>query len=596
MNKKNKLSPKLVLFSYLNSNQPENIYIEQYNPISKLLQDYEEFETILNLFKRKNLTKILYINSKTIEKILYDAGEIVEINSKEIENDLNYFFYLSLLIKNSDIVNYSYKIDLINKINEQYEKNEQNKHKKIMISKIILDLIIYYEDIKNESESNESPQIPTETEKNLSIFQDFKLNWNLEDFKSKKIDEIYTDLIISIIKRNDSYEDTVNILKELDLENINITKTMKEGIFKLLEEDNFISKYKIEKIEDIFDEKKLQFFSILFKYILKSHLYIYQNKFLFRTRNIIIKLFKSDINQILKYYNNSEENKKEQVKFVLQGLLEFDYYLNDLNLNNKQEEETQKNNIEENNNLSNGINNENNSVNESSQNFSSYFNGPSVQEGYLNKGLPNNEGNSSKVSSFFNRSSVRNKKAQDNKGLNSMGVDELSPNEKSEMKTLEQILTKSSFKFHTNKKDETPFIIYDEIKYEGKSIADIKEIKEKGFSNAMDQKLVNSYKKFIAFLKRLEKNIQEQFENKFKLEVILEFKRNEKEEKKNDNSSFYNIICIYNFISPNDEHSNSSFKDVNILNAESLESQEGGYGYFIKEINSEDFKDIEYKE
>ena len=117
MNKKNKLSPKLVLFSYLNSNQPENIYIEQYNPISKLLQDYEEFETILNLFKRKNLTKILYINSKTIEKILYDAGEIVEINSKEIENDLNYFFYLSLLIKNSDIVNYSYKIDLINKIN-----------------------------------------------------------------------------------------------------------------------------------------------------------------------------------------------------------------------------------------------------------------------------------------------------------------------------------------------------------------------------------------------------------------------------------------------------------------------------------------------
>lgn len=398
MNKKNKLSPKLVLFSYLNSNQPENIYIEQYNPISKLLQDYEEFETILNLFKRKNLTKILYINSKTIEKILYDAGEIVEINSKEIENDLNYFFYLSLLIKNSDIVNYSYKIDLINKINEQYEKNEQNIYKKIMISKIILDLIIYYEDIKNESESNESPQIPTETEKNLSIFQDFKLNWNLEDFKSKKIDEIYTDLIISIIKRNDSYEDTVNILKELDLENINITKTMKEGIFKLLEEDNFISKYKIEKIEDIFDEKKLQFFSILFKYILKSHLYIYQNKFLFRTRNIIIKLFKSDINQIIKYYNNSEENKKEQVKFVLQGLLEFDYYLNNLNLNNKQEEETQKNNIEENNNLSNGINNENNSVNESSQNFSSYFNGPSVQEGYLNKGLPNNEGNSSKVS------------------------------------------------------------------------------------------------------------------------------------------------------------------------------------------------------
>ena len=264
MNKMNKLSFKLQTFSYLNSNQPENIYIGQYNPIPKLLQDYEEIETILILFKRKNLTKILYINYETIEKFLNESDDnIIEINSKDIGNDLNYLFYLSLLITYSYIINnYSYKFDLIEQINLQYEK-EQNIYKKIIISKIILDLINYYEESADENyESSTIQTIQTKIEEEIKILEKFKLNWNLEIFRKKKIDEIYIDLIISIIKSNDSYEDSVNTLKELDLENINITKIMKEGIFKLLENDNFTNKYKIETIEDIFDEKKLQFFSI----------------------------------------------------------------------------------------------------------------------------------------------------------------------------------------------------------------------------------------------------------------------------------------------------------------------------------------------
>jgi hypothetical protein len=65
----------------------------------------------------------------------------------------------------------------------------------------------------------------------------------------------------------------------------------------LLNSNNkFVNDYILISIDDLFDFKKVNFYYILFKYILKSAIYIYQNDFLNETRKTIIKIihFKSD--------------------------------------------------------------------------------------------------------------------------------------------------------------------------------------------------------------------------------------------------------------------------------------------------------------
>ena len=56
---------------------------------------------------------------------------------------MSYYYYLSLLIRdNRDIINYSYSIEYIKKINDKFIKDDNsNKYSKIIMSKIILELI-----------------------------------------------------------------------------------------------------------------------------------------------------------------------------------------------------------------------------------------------------------------------------------------------------------------------------------------------------------------------------------------------------------------------------------------------------------------------
>ncbi len=62
-------------------------------------------------------------------------------------------FYLNLLINdNKAIVNYSYSIDLINEITNLQKKISDTIYKKIIISKIIIDLIYNYKQSDNYKE------------------------------------------------------------------------------------------------------------------------------------------------------------------------------------------------------------------------------------------------------------------------------------------------------------------------------------------------------------------------------------------------------------------------------------------------------------
>ena len=248
-------------------------------------------EKLENKYKIDNF-KLLYFNRVSINKILYDKDEIIALNSEDIPN-LSYYFYVSLLIRfDENIINYSYSIEFIKKLyNQNININENDIYKKIIVSKIILDLIDNYKDIPDnnyDNDKNELEKIKNGNlnliEKNLYIFKNINLNYNLKDIKKKNIDEIYIDIIEALIINNKikdyeyTYNITYNIIRQLNLESIEITE---ENIFNRIKNildktNNYINQYLISEEEDLFNSIKIDFYYILLKYILKSPIYIYQ--------------------------------------------------------------------------------------------------------------------------------------------------------------------------------------------------------------------------------------------------------------------------------------------------------------------------------
>jgi hypothetical protein len=125
----------------------------------------------------------------------------------------------------------------------------------------------------------------------------------------------------------DNYEYTIGIIEEMNLEKIDITKTMYNKLAEILNENNdYIKKYIIKDKTDLYNDNIINFYYILFKYILKNSFYIYQNNFLFAASKNLRKLYK-------KYYlfgssiNNKNKDKLDYIfKFCMTG---YDYYENE---------------------------------------------------------------------------------------------------------------------------------------------------------------------------------------------------------------------------------------------------------------------------
>ena len=297
---------------------------EEKNKFEEWIIKYNEINQFCET-KKYNPLKLYYFNKSYIHRILYEKEESIILNSNKNGENLSYYFYLSLLIKdNPNIINYSYSFQFIKEINDNIQNNN-NRYKKFIISKIILELIENYKNVDgcSEYQNNKIEKIESENNKiiedNINNFnKEFNLEWKEEQIKSKKIDEIYLKIIKSLIENNkfDKYEYIYNIIKELDLELIDITKTIFDGIHDIIKRKE--NDYLIDNKDDLFNNKKINFYYILLKYILKNSIFIYQINFLMKTRKYIIKLIKSNksnINEIL-FSKDIDKNIKERLKYT----------------------------------------------------------------------------------------------------------------------------------------------------------------------------------------------------------------------------------------------------------------------------------------
>ena len=308
--------PKKIIKEYLvNFKKSNNIEKNKNSKINIIkLSEYMKLDKI-------KIVKLLYFNIESFHHALYEYN--TEIILEEEEKNLSYIFYAALLIKdNPNIINYSFTIKLIqgihNKMNENY-KNKKNIYSNLMLSKALFDLIDaykgldeYYNKVKEiqEIETN-NINIMENLIQNINNNNELKLNFTLSYIKSKTIDQIYIDIIIDFLKnKSEDYSYISNIIKEMELESINITEKMFEEINKFLndEKNGIMDKYLISKHEDLFNENKINFSYILLFFILKNSLFIYQIKFFVEERNNLLKLYKSNSN----FFSNPKSKNTDQ--------------------------------------------------------------------------------------------------------------------------------------------------------------------------------------------------------------------------------------------------------------------------------------------
>ena len=300
---------------------------------------YSQIEALINSNNPKTFA-LMYNFRDSIHQILFDSDKIIKLKPNLIKEGLSDLFYLNLLIRSqSDIMNYAYEFDFIEKVNNM-RKNTNNCLTIFVFSMIIMELIKNYRESDVYDEENEEEIVNKLYEENKKIrdgVKDVLNNLNLklteEYLEDNMISEIYIEIISSLIedKKLNDYDYCSNILNQIDLKNIELPEYIYNKLLNIFNKnEEYINENKLLQMDDLFNEQKLNFYMTIFVYIFKESIYIYNVNFLKIARNEIIKIVKSDKNnklgQFIKNKNNSNDKLKEKLSFIIQKFLDTEYY------------------------------------------------------------------------------------------------------------------------------------------------------------------------------------------------------------------------------------------------------------------------------
>ena len=292
-------------------------------PFCELIGSYQDIENIL-LNKEINIIEYIYLNKDRINQILYDKDTNIKIEQNYLVKFSDYIYLYYILAESRDVVNYIFEIELIDAFNDILLATK-SKIKMIILSKLEIFFIDYYFEQKDDENTKKYEDMKNKCKQiinvNINYLKEDIADLNIDNLLSDDIENIYTEIIKSLIingKLNDS-DKTIKLLDDLEIKHIRLNKKFYDNLSKILIEKN-LNKYKISDIDDISDENKMNFYRILFEYILKSSDYIFYNSFLLETRKKIIEIINDKPNQ---FYSMAKNNKNKE---ALSYLIEFEYY------------------------------------------------------------------------------------------------------------------------------------------------------------------------------------------------------------------------------------------------------------------------------
>ena len=491
------------IFDIVNEDKNEQNIIT--NPFYKLIENYESIKLIIGS-KIENIMEYLYLNRKQIHQILYNEDEIIYINHDIITKFEDYYYLYSLIRCEEDLINYTYDITLINNLDKILKKTGAGI-KKIILAKILLQLINNYTNSHDSEENcneliNQCINLINTEKNNLERYNIYK-DLNQLNFSELKIDEIYCEIIVSLIKNNklDDSNDTIDLLNELNIINLRLNKTIFNGLLKVLNKDNLKS-YLISSYDDLFIKDKLIFYYILFKYILKSSDYVFHIPFLFETREEIIKIINEHFYEFLFYFNEGDNKENKNIlKEVLKYFIELEFYVG--------EGQNKKNSI-----LDDDL---------KSDNARKY----SILE-YIP--IRRNSFGTDEINSSFNNSTL----SDISFNRNSFG--EYEKNKKEDVKDMAyNFMSESTFTININYKkwEKEAFLKYKKI------ICKEKEFKIEDVKNIESEDVIidSNFKQFLQFLDDVEKELKSKYKREKEIDIDLKFIMT--------NEDSYGINCIY---------------------------------------------------
>ena len=338
----NELSTKLNLALY--AQLSNSIEIEEESPLKSLISNFsdEDKERLINLKTPENM-RFFYINYISIHKYLYDQDKTIEINSNNFRNNfINYFYLVLLIASDKDLVNYVYSIKIIQDLNNREIQANLNE---IIIGKIIMELINNYKNSENykEEQNNELDTIEQYNSERIKKVENelkkYDIIYNNEKLKNIDIDLIYIHLVINVLLKSgvmeEKSEEDIKIIEQFveqfELENLELTKSMFEEISKYFNGKDS-EKYEISLPEDLYEEKNINFYYNLCKYILKRNYYIYHINFLFELKKKLIDYIrKKEINYAA--IINNKKIDEEKFKFVIDFYTDSKYYYEKIFIN-----------------------------------------------------------------------------------------------------------------------------------------------------------------------------------------------------------------------------------------------------------------------
>ena len=296
------------------------------DPILKLLEKLEDIKQIIDGNKIAKISKYLYFNKKFIQEILYEDNEVLDIKYNKYNNNLEFFFYLNLLIReNPDIYNYNFDIEYIVEFNNENKTKTEKKLNQVIKAKLIIELSNEYlldNDCYDSDKGKELDEIIKENlniiENNISIFEIINKNLNMSNIIDISIDKLYVQIIIGLIETNkfENFNYAYDIICQLNLDEIDITKSMYDNIKQFLDNEKnqkILNTYIIKEENDLKDENKVNFNFILINYILKNIYNIYDIKFISNLRESLKKILDNNKNAL----KSIENNKYSRIKSIL---------------------------------------------------------------------------------------------------------------------------------------------------------------------------------------------------------------------------------------------------------------------------------------
>ena len=300
------------------------------DPILKLLYKLEDIYQIIYGNKITKISKYIYFNKTFIQKILYEKDEVLNIKYNKYNNNLEFFFYLVLLIReNPDIYNYNFELEYIEQLNKENNTSTEKKINQIIKAKLIIELSNEYildNDLNDESEEGKELNRIIEDntiiiENNISIFEEIYNKLNKNNIIDISIDELYFQIIIGLIelKKFGNFDYVNDIIYQLNLDEIDINKYMYDNIKQYLDDEKnkkILNDYIINEENDLKDEKnehKINFNYILIKYILKNIYNICDIKYISNLRESLKKIIYKNKNAL----KDIEINKYSRIKEIL---------------------------------------------------------------------------------------------------------------------------------------------------------------------------------------------------------------------------------------------------------------------------------------